>query len=171
MSDSDPPRSDARGSRDVPRERQTLALPASHLESLEPWATDGTGRTAAARVTDESGRIALIKNGWTNGWFLPGGAVEPGETPRDAARREVREETGLEATIEHPLVTLEQTYVDDADGETWFTAQFVVFEASATGVIRDASSLGVRGETIHDARWFESLPERIHDGDLLRPYL
>ena len=80
------------------------------------------------------------------------------ESPREAARRKVHEETGLEATIEHPLVVLEQTYVDEADGETWDRAQFIVFDASATGSIPDASSLGVDGETIHD-------------GALLRPYL
>lgn len=39
-------------------------------------------------------------------WSLPKGHVEPGETTEEAARREVREETGITATIERPLGTI-----------------------------------------------------------------
>lgn len=155
----------------VPRVPQTLELPAAKLRSLRPWAVEGSGLTAAARVRDPDGRIALVRNGWSDGWILPGGAVEPGERPAAAARREVREETGLAATIGDPLVVLDQSYVCQTDGEEWFTARYVVYAATADGEIPDASRLGETDDEIEAARWFDALPDDLHDGDLLRPHL
>ncbi|WP_121743037.1 NUDIX hydrolase [Natronorubrum halophilum] len=156
---------------ETPRVQQTLRLPVSKLESLREWAVDGTGVTAAARVRDATGRVALVKNQWTDGWFLPGGGVEPNETPVEAARREVRGETGLDATIGAPLVVLDQTYRSENDENERFSAAYVVYSASATGSIPDPSRLGTTEDEITAARWFETIPENLHDGDLLRPYL
>ena len=44
-------------------------------------------------------------------WGLPKGEIEPGESPQDAALREVREETGLRTIIEDPLGEIRYVYV------------------------------------------------------------
>ena len=42
------------------------------------------------------GRVLLIKHKRLATWLPVGGEIEPGETPLEAARRELHEETGLE---------------------------------------------------------------------------
>jgi ADP-ribose pyrophosphatase YjhB (NUDIX family) len=52
--------------------------------------------SVGALITDESGRLLVVKPTYKSGWTLPGGQMEAdGETPWDACRREVLEECGL----------------------------------------------------------------------------
>ena len=51
---------------------------------------------AATLIIDEHDRLLLLKRVDSGCWGPPGGAVEPGEVVETAARREVREETGLD---------------------------------------------------------------------------
>lgn len=49
--------------------------------------------------TDATGDVLLVKPTYNDVWHLPGGVVEPGESPADAAVREVREELGLDIEV------------------------------------------------------------------------
>ena len=56
---------------------------------------------AYAVLVDDRQRIllALCNEGPTPAWTVPGGGVEEGETPEEAAVREVREETGYDVEL------------------------------------------------------------------------
>jgi 8-oxo-dGTP diphosphatase len=57
---------------------------------------------AAAIIFDPSGLVLLVKENYgKHRWSLPGGAIEPGETPEEAALRETEEEIGVVAEIDH----------------------------------------------------------------------
>jgi 8-oxo-dGTP pyrophosphatase MutT (NUDIX family) len=51
---------------------------------------------AAILVLDEQNRLLMLKRSDSGCWGLPGGATEPGEVVECAAKREMREEAGLE---------------------------------------------------------------------------
>ena len=51
--------------------------------------------TASALMFDANRRVLLVRHSDGDIWTTPGGMIEPGETPADAAVRETWEETGL----------------------------------------------------------------------------
>ncbi|MRG86031.1 NUDIX hydrolase [Salinibacillus xinjiangensis] len=55
--------------------------------------------SAATIVLNDKGEILLIK-GPRRGWEMPGGQVEVGESLREAAIRETKEETGIDVEIQ-----------------------------------------------------------------------
>lgn len=65
-------------------------------------------RTAKARATIvclRNGKVLLVRKKGAR-WNLPGGVIEPGETPEEAAIRELREEASLHCQGLHALCTL-----------------------------------------------------------------
>jgi 8-oxo-dGTP pyrophosphatase MutT (NUDIX family) len=61
--------------------------------------------------------VALIMPRGTQRWQLPKGLVDAGEAPETTARREVREETGIDAEVLSPIDSIDYWYVGtDRDG-------------------------------------------------------
>lgn len=84
-----------------------MAEPARPLPPPEPAAPDRVARQAARVLLIDAGeRILLLHGGDPSApergrwWFTPGGGLEPGEQPREAATRELAEETGLTVSVE-----------------------------------------------------------------------
>jgi 8-oxo-dGTP pyrophosphatase MutT (NUDIX family) len=93
----------------------------------------------AARVIliDEAGRVLLFRGGdphrpdagtW---WFTPGGGLDDGESIEEAARREVREETGFVVTDFGPVV-MERSIEFEVEGRH-FDQDEVFFRVSVAG--------------------------------------
>ncbi len=44
---------------------------------------------------DRQGRVLILKTTYRDGWIIPGGIVDEGESPTEACIREIKEELGL----------------------------------------------------------------------------
>lgn len=59
-----------------------------------------------AAALDETGAVFLVRHTYLEGWYLPGGGVEPGETTQDSIRRELEEEGNIELSQAPRLVSI-----------------------------------------------------------------
>ncbi|MHA6615728.1 NUDIX domain-containing protein [Pseudonocardia sp. DLS-67] len=50
---------------------------------------------AGALIRDGQGRVLVVRPTYKDGWELPGGSLEPDESPLTACKRELREEIGF----------------------------------------------------------------------------
>ena len=118
-------------------------------------------RAATIVLIDDADRVLLlwrhrfVQDKW--GWELPGGLVDEGEEPAEAARRELEEETGYRAgRVEH-LITF-QSRAGTIDGEHF---SFVGREPERIGEPAEVNE-AVRIEWVPLA----SIPRMIAAGDI-----
>jgi ADP-ribose pyrophosphatase YjhB (NUDIX family) len=65
------------------------------VRSIAPAYTVG----AICVIERPDGAVLLVRLSYRNSWGLPGGLLKRGETPANAARREVLEEAGIEVEV------------------------------------------------------------------------
>jgi 8-oxo-dGTP diphosphatase len=93
-------------------------------------------------IVEDRGRVLLVERGQEplkGVWSLPGGVVEVGESLKNAVRREVREETGLEV---EPLAVAEifERIMPGPDGRTEYHYVVIDYVCKLTGGELRASS-------------------------------
>ncbi len=106
-------------------------------------------RVGVGAVVIHEGRILLVKRASPPGkdfWAIPGGLVELGETVREAAERELLEETGISVRARDAFYLFD--FIDrDADGTIRYHYVIVDFLADYLGGEPRAA------DDVSDARW------------------
>jgi len=137
-------------------ERYRSLSPAAY-RWMQTRAAKGLRFGVAARVENSRGQVLLVRlnrdSAWTRKWITPGGGAEPGETPREAILREIREETGVRVTNLRLWKVYHETLETEGDGGlSWDFLQFTAIWAGGRPHTRVPKE-------VTEARWFSRLPE------------
>ena len=118
-----------------------------------------TPRVAAGVLfRDREGRVLLVKPSYKDGWEIPGGYVEHGESPLAAAVREVREELGADLEVTDLLVLDWAPHPAEGD-------KLLVIFRGGTLQPSDVDQLRLDPNELTDARFFDvsELPRLMPD--------
>ena len=82
------------------------------------------GRVAQKALIVKDNNVLITRDSRDNVWELPGGRLDDGEEPKEGILREIREELGVEASIEK-MFDIKTTW-HDRDKETMIFIYYIV---------------------------------------------
>ena len=109
-------------------------------------------------TTPRAALIGRLDRRGTMKWSLPKGHIEPGETPEQAAEREIREETGIEGRVLAPLGTIDFWFMLEAQ-RVHKTVHHFLLEAHG-GTLWMPISRWMRCRGCRSTSWQTGLPSR-----------
>lgn len=122
-----------------------------------------TIEVVAAVIFDDQGRIFATQRGygdWKDWWEFPGGKIEPGETPQQALRREIREELAAEIEVGELLRTINYDYPA-------FHLTMHCFRCSLTGnrltLLEHEAAKWLKPNELQSVRWLPADEEIINE--------
>lgn len=101
------------------------------------------------RRLESIAEIAIVRIVPEMRWQLPKGIIDPGETIEEAALREVREESGIDAELITPIETIEYWFVAERDGQRVRFHKFVHFFLMSYR----AGDVADHDHEVDEARW------------------
>lgn len=106
----------------------------------------------ASLICRREGRFLLVERGkepW-KGWLaFPGGSIEAGETPEQAAIRELKEETALDARALSHVITVDLALEGKAYDRSYYLSVFRAIEVSGREIAGDDAA-AIHWLTIED---------------------
>jgi mutator protein MutT len=93
---------------------------------------------AAVLIFNDQRQVLMQHRTDDNRWDFPGGFMEPGETIEETARREIREETGLEIgeMVQFKVYSGEEYYYEYPNGDQVYPVIVVHVTADTHGSLR-----------------------------------
>ncbi len=114
---------------------------------------------AGIALFDGEGRVLLARHVHSGHWGTPGGGVDPGESPKDAAIRELLEEVGLR---------VDECELVGAYGGPEFAIRYANGDLTAYvtvlyGARRATGTISLQTDELHEVDWFDEEPAMAAD--------